>query len=640
MTMRRSDVLREQRGDDLRDTALREGARRRRRRARRRTWVARPATLVAVVCLLVLVLWMGLRVNQARAAYAGVTEEVATLQALADDDLVALSSRDLAPIIFSLDELGRDVSRLQRAVTLPPGVHQIAEHLPWIGARYRAGHDMLKVAALLSEAGETTAQVGREMLVAMEATGVSADGSRPSGTWLDILGRHQAELERVAAQVDEAQRIRAQLDEEALPAPARKRLPALDRALARVGDFGDLMGPDLPALQAALGGNGPVRYLVLFQNPAELRPSGGFPGTMGLVTLERGQLRDYQIFSSHELTQDYMRQRQERRPQPWPIEQYFPQDGFLLHDATWWADFPRGAAVTMEMYAETDWPPIDGIIALQPAVVSDLLRITGPITLSVDGEDREITADNVYAEIERQRRMRRAGNLDATHHKELIALIGETLIERMKTGDRQMLARMAASLLPAAEHRDLQFYASDPAVQAMADRQGWTGRLIPEEGVPTLAVNFANMAINKASLAMQPRLTLTLEGPENGQRRATLDVELEHLGSDDEDPLYGGFQRWWTEVLLPEGSAWIASDPSALPDPEALNGGSYQIDLFPGQTGRVHVEFTMPDAPSLLLRRQPGVRTAEVTVVDARCQQSREVSLTNDVKVDLASLCR
>jgi len=29
-----------------------------------------------------------------------------------------------------------------------------------------------------------------------------------------------------------------------------------------------------------------------------------------------------------------------------------------------------------------------------------------------------------------------------------------------------------------------------------------------------------------------------------------------------------------------------------------------------------------------------------VTVVDARCQQSREVSLTNDVKVDLASLCR
>src|SRR5690606_33536255 len=99
MTMRRSDVLREQRGDDLRDTALREGARRRRRRARRRTWVARPATLVAVVCLVVLVLWMGLRVNQARAAYAGVTEEVATLQALADDDLVALSSRDLAPII-------------------------------------------------------------------------------------------------------------------------------------------------------------------------------------------------------------------------------------------------------------------------------------------------------------------------------------------------------------------------------------------------------------------------------------------------------------------------------------------------------------------------------------------------------------
>jgi len=639
--MRRSDVLREQRGDDLSDTTLRVGARRaRRRRSRRRAWVARPTTVVAVVCVVVLVLWMGLRVNQARAAYAGVTEEVATLQAYADDDFAALSSRDLAPIIFSLDELKRDVSRLQRAVTLPPGVHQIAKHLPWIGERYRAGHDMLNMVALLSEAGETTAQVSREMLATLEASGVSADGNSPVGTWLDVLTRHQAELEQVAAQVDQAQRIRARLDEAALPSAARNRLPTLDRVLERVGNVDHLLGPDLPAFRAALGGDRPVRYLVLFQNPAELRPSGGFPGTMGLITLEHGQLQDYRIFSAHELTQDYMRQRKERRPQPWPIQQYFPQDGFLLHDATWWADFPRGAAVTMEMYAETDWPPIDGIIAVQPAVVSDLLRITGPIMLSVDGEEREITAGNLYEEIERQRRLRRAGDLDATSHKELIALIGEELIERMKSGDRQLLARMAAALLPAAQRRDMQIYASDPAVQAMADRQGWSGRLIPDEGMPTLAVDFANMAINKASLAMQPRMALTLQAPENGQRRATLDVVLEHLGTNDEDPLYGGFQRWWTEVLLPEGSGWIASDPSPLPDPEALNGGSYQIDLFPGQMGRIHMEFTMPDAPSLLLRRQPGLRTAEVTVVDARCQQSQQVSLTKDVRVDLAALCR
>ena len=52
----------------------------------------------------------------------------------------------------------------------------------------------------------------------------------------------------------------------------------------------DLADQYFPLARATLGGDSPVRYLVLFQNPAELRPSGGFPGTMGIVEFERGQL--------------------------------------------------------------------------------------------------------------------------------------------------------------------------------------------------------------------------------------------------------------------------------------------------------------------------------------------------------------
>ena len=47
---------------------------------------------------------------------------------------------------------------------------------------------------------------------------------------------------------------------------------------------------DLAALFNALGGPAPSRYLLVFQNPAELRPTGGFPGTMALVTLNQGEL--------------------------------------------------------------------------------------------------------------------------------------------------------------------------------------------------------------------------------------------------------------------------------------------------------------------------------------------------------------
>jgi hypothetical protein len=76
-----------------------------------------------------------------------------------------------------------------------------------------------------------------------------------------------------------------------------------------------------------------------------------------------------------------------------------------------------------------------------------------------------------------------------------------------------------------------------------------------------------------------------------------------------------------------------------MQDPDQPNGGSYLAALFPNQTGRITVRFSMPDSPTLLIRKQPGVRAGDLTVTQAGCPPGLETELSQDMIVDLTNLC-
>ena len=315
-----------------------------------------------------------------------------------------------------------------------------------------------------------------------------------------------------------------------------------------------------------------------------------------------------------------------------------PQAGFLLHDALWWPDFPRSAEQLMAMYAESGWPPIDGVIAVQPEVASLLVGVAGSFSVDFQGQQHRITPDNVYSQIEAARVQDVQSPQDLQVHKELLGLIGKNVIDRLKSADKRTLFDASGAFAAACLRRDIQVYAADPVVEAELDRQHCTGRLLPANGQPTLAVTYANLALSKTSLDMRPKLTLSVEAASDGERQARLDIDLRNGAVADEDPKYHGFQRWWVEVQLPAGST-LLSDRGPMENPEAPNGGSYVADLFPDQTGEINVRFSMPEAASLLIRRQPGVRAGDVVVSQVGCPPALDSELTEDLTIGLATLC-
>ncbi len=536
-------------------------------------------------------------------------------------------------------QLQNDLNQLDDETHVPARLVPWVLKIPYVGPRYTAGKQVLQVAQLLAQSGVEASAIGQQALTAYKTTGLASSEAPSSPTWLDVIDQQMPQIIQVKHQIDEALQLRSQIDESVLPAGAQTKLTKLDQ-LASSHDLNNLIEVQLPALQAAFGADGPARYLVLIQNPSELRPSGGFPGTIALVTFDRGQLRSYEFFDVYDLNEAYTTSPHDTIQQPWALSKYAPSPQLSILDASWWSDFPTSGATIMKMYSTTGWPSIRGVVALDPAVVGAMLKLTGPMTIDVDGEMRTITSDNVHDEIERQRRLARAGQKTEDVHKQVVAIIGKQLIDQFKGGDRQTVLNMVDAIKQTANSRDLQIYSADQPLQALIEKHGWAGRLVPNEAKPTIAVTWANVAFGKSSELMEPRYTVTLGAVVNGIQSAQLKIDMTHTGSPDDDPFYSGFQRWWIDVTLPNGSTVTGSNIADVANPDEPNGGSYEVPLMPDASATLTIDFQMPAPQTLTIRRQPGAHTAQLTVVDSTCTvPTKSQPLSQDLSFNLNAIC-
>jgi Protein of unknown function (DUF4012) len=570
--------------------------------------------------------WVGLTAYSIGVASHAVNADLHSLNALTADTATSLDQTHLGAVEDELRTLRADVAQLDKALR-SSGADAVVPALPWLGRHYIAVRGALDIAQRLGQAAETFVVVAREV-----APHTDASVTPP---WLVAIVENHAALQQAMFDIQAAQRLRAALDETAVPSQFQPLVTTVDRVL-NAPEVTALTELDLAAVTEALGSDRPVRYLVLLQNPAELRPGGGFPGSAVLVTLERGAVSDYDFFDMHQLTEAYLARRSRPLPEPWSLAQFLPQDGFLLHDAIWWPDFGRGAAQMLDMYAESGWPPVEGVVAVQPSVVGQLVGLVGPFTVELSDGPREITPDNVYSEIERERQWFTDGPPSLAPHKQALALIGSELIDRLRAPGALSLPAALDMLTDACQRRDVQAYAQDPRIQGLLDEQRCSGRL-QHGSQPTLSISFANLVSNKTSQRLNSSFTVSSSAVQDGRRDVSLQIDLQHTGTPAEDPIYNGFQRWLIEVNLPDGST-LLSHPDSLPDPEAPDGGTYLIELWPHGSDHLGFEFSMPDSSALLVRKQAGLSPPKLVLGAADCQPE-QATLVADTIVHWDRVC-
>lgn len=153
-------------------------------------------------------------------------------------------------------------------------------------------------------------------------------------------------------------------------------------------------------LPAVLGADGPRTYLIGFQNTAEARGTGGALLQFVLMNVDEGRLsleRDKEKTGTiYAIDED-----RQQIDIPLPDDAWYQAgipDARRFGNANWSPDFPLSTKLLLDYAYASDaaFPQVDGVIAVDPKVIEELIPAVGPI--KVPGREA-IGADGIVSYI-------------------------------------------------------------------------------------------------------------------------------------------------------------------------------------------------------------------------------------------------
>jgi hypothetical protein len=286
-----------------------------------------------------------------------------------------------------MQAIGAEALRLttEADTTVQGPLWDVASALPVVGAN---------VAAVRS-ATEATHIIVRDALPpGIELLGImSPDKLKVEGGGINLAPFQQAQqtLPQIKGVLASAQAKVSGIDRGAL-------LPVVDDAVGQLITVVDQAGPMLDTVEKVLpialrmaGSEGPRNYLVVFQNNAEIRATGGNAATSTLIHAENGKIEKVE----DESVEDFYKAGVTGR-----LRSDLPDETLALYEwdftknaqnFTRTPDFPTTAQMFSQLWTQTNDSQIDGVISIDPVALSYMLKATGPVPLK-DGS--EINADN------------------------------------------------------------------------------------------------------------------------------------------------------------------------------------------------------------------------------------------------------
>lgn len=506
-----------------------------------------------------------------------------------------------------LREVERDVAPVAEMLGGDPLVGLVRE-LPVVGPSVRDAGELVTASRHLIAAADAGLAIGDQLAAVRES---SANGTGPGllpGLVRLVAGSSDA-VDRIAQDMDAARAALARISPDAIGpiANARRRIEEpLERYAPLIAEY-QAADDVLPSI---LGWGGERRYMILAQDPAELRPSGGYIGSVLFVTFRDGELVEREFLDVIKL--DELKGHPFVEP-PRALAAHLVGDGsWLLADAGWSPDFPTSAQDALRLYAsESGDTRIDGVISLTTFAVDRLLEVLGPV--EVPGYDVVVNPGEVTLTGLRQTREFQPDG----SRKGFLSDLANVLIQRLFSLPGEQWVPMAQQLEVIGRQRQVMAWFRDPDERALMDRLGWSGRVRQDPGDYLLAVD-ANVAPSgKLNLVVDRAITLDVVLDADGTASSTLRLDWRNDAGTDGEPyrflreaslspegIYGA----WVRVLVPEAAELVAASGNAV----LPVSGVEQVEVEAGRRSFGNYLMIRPGTADLTYRwRTPGIVLAD-----------------------------
>ncbi len=314
----------------------------------------------------------------------------------------------------------------------------------------------------------------------------------------------------------------------------------------------------LVALVKWLGAPGDHHVLLLFQNPSEIRPGGGFVGSYADLTVSGGQMTNMDVRDIY----DPDGQLDQKVVPPKQLQTLTERWG--ARDANWFFNFPTSAKTIVnfleasKMYSERD-VTFDAAIALNIRVLESFLNITGPIP--IPEYNKVITSANFLSEI--QREVESGDDKKAGEPKRILKIITPLLLERLNNLSDSERKSLFEAIKDAIQKKDIMLYAKDPVLSDFLATNDLDGSIF---GLPSsfwgsyLGVVNANIAGGKSDAFVTEDVRANVDIDVSGNTFTNADITRTHLGDTQKDPWWRATNKDFIQIFTEPNATLVALD--------------------------------------------------------------------------------
>jgi len=417
--------------------------------------------------------------------------------------------------------------------------------------------------------------------------------------------------------------------------------------------------PLIKILPNLLGEPKEKKYLVLFQNDKEIRPTGGFITAYAIFRLSQGII--HVDTSSDIYGLDNTISNKEKAPRP--ILEYLPKvPVFNLRDSNLSPDFVSSMDTFRSLYAKSSGPDVDGIIAVDTHALIGAMNVLGDMT--VDGTtfttktdprcgcpqaiykleeiaDTPVQADFRYVDV----------NAVNAARKNIIGdLMYAIMNKAFSSSPKLYWGPLFQEMINQTTQKHVLFYVFDKNAQKGLEALGVSGKILPFDG-DYLHINEANFGGAKSNLFTTEDVSQEFKVQSDGSIQKTITINYKNPYPPSDCNLERGnlclnaVLRNWIRLYVPKGSILKDSQGSEVKVITYDELGKTVFEGFltvrPKGAAKFTISYTLPFKPTggslpLLIQKQPGTADFEnVISVNGRKVEKFQLQTDKTLKLSL-----
>jgi len=279
----------------------------------------------------------------------------------------------------------------------------------------------------------------------------------------------------------------------------------------------------------------------------ELRPGGGFIGSYGIMSINKGRMTAFNIYDVY----DADGQLKGHVEPPYPIRRYLPSLHWYLRDSNFNVDFSKGAIASAVFLNTEKNQTVDGVIGVDLSFVKNILSAVGSV--KVADYNQTVNANNFF-EIA-QAHAEKDFFPGSTQKKDFLRTFYESLQTKLSQEKKIPYLSLLQAVSKSIYEKHVLFAFNDSDEQAAFAINGWSSALVDERQVNSSTINDftgiseANLGADKVNYYISRTVSQSVSIGNDGSIGEVLTINFKN--SAETNSALGGVYKNYLRFILP-----------------------------------------------------------------------------------------